>query len=840
MTTTNPTALKAQAIAARSGKRLATFIKDEIKKAGNAGDIRIDKEQLSLAKSRGDHLLRHDVPRKAYNKDGTEATMPVDLRDEHNPMHKDANGVLIAANYTLDDFSDKPNASPSPAQPLLAMREVWPVLATVPFMALAGVHWSITVAVLLAYAFFARPDDRSSFIGNLLYIVFGTSWKTAVFVAPVFLYLVFAAPSWLASASLPLWMCLKAHFWLVNRNGQTDPKGRAKALFGQVQHLTRTGYATQTDHEDKMHIAARQRQANAAAQDTSLLMDIDAQATGYFAGRGSLNSPDEGKNMVFTGLDLGAALLALGTTGTGKTYTVLLPIMRELARITQLARSAAERYGFFGMDDKGDLPPKGMAIFPNFKLISPEDYFDRTTGKTIKASVFAPMQGLNAEQVTQLIGDIFMQLNPEIWDKSARDKFLYTLIAMEFAISIGLHGTKVPKLNKDNKPTGFVKVKWTLESTFRLVRSDIQRKSLLEAIVAMDKRALQQGKPSLVKSHPLMEMAFEYFRDTYETLADNTRSSVNFNISAWVTDAVNRHMGPWMDAEEGVRVEDIFKGEAMGMFCPEFKYGITGRLMMTMVRARLYNFVKNRSSTWEEGGTRAVLMWDEVALGIGKGDMEANILPIARSLGLTCIFATQTITELRARMGKDRADALLDNLTKNIVCLATDAESYAYLATKLGTFRALVPSSRSKEAPVALDVYGTQRALDLAGTDGVTIYDQERLENKQTKAAKSLFTHGMLPNFEAMRGNKDADKLYKNVRDEDAYIRYIDAGLLSMEEQDIFNPAEMARLLAFNFHAFMLLNRGGARRFDLVHLGPKETVVPVGTPANDAVAKKTA
>ena len=839
MTTTNPLALKAQAIAASSGKRLATFIKNEIKKAGDAGDIRLTKKDLVAALSRGAHLARHDVPRKAFLKDGTAVPVPEDIRDEHNPMHKDANGELIAASYLLNDVSDKPNTTPSPAQPLMAMREVWPVLATVPFMALAYIHWSLTVAVLLAYAFFARPDDRSGFFGNLLYIVFGTSWKTAVFVAPVFLYLVFAAPGWLASASLPLWMCLKAHFWLVNRDRKADPKGRAKALFGQAQHLTRTGYATQTDHEDMMHVAARQQQANAAAQDTSPIMDIDAHATGYFSGRGSLNSPDEGKSMVFTGMDLGAALLAVGTTGTGKTYAVLTPIMRELAKVSQLASIASQRYGLFLMDDKGDLPPRGMAIFPNFKLISPEDYFDRTTGKTIKASVFAPMQGLNAEQVTQLIGDIF-SANGEIWDKAAQEKFLYTLIAMEFAISIGLHAAKgvtVPLLDADKKLTGQVKVKWNLETTFRLVSSDAQTRALLVAIVSVDKRERQKGS-SPIDNHPLMAKSLRYFRDNYNKLADNTRSSVNFNISAWITDSVNRHMGPWMEAEEGVRIEDIFKGEAMGLYCPEFRYGVTGKLMLAMVRARLYNFVKNRSSAWEEGGTRAVLMWDEVALGIGKGEMEANILPIARSLGLTCIFATQTITELRARMGRERADALLDNLTKNIVCLATDAESYDYLAKKLGTFRALVPSSRSKEAPVAIDFYGTQRAIDLAGTEGVTVYDQERLENKQTKAPKSVFDNGLLGNFKAMMSAKDADKLYKNVRDEDAFIRYLDAGLLSMEEQAIFNPDEMARLLAFNFHAFMLLNRGGARRFDLVHLGPK--AVAAAPAANDPKAKVAA
>jgi hypothetical protein len=814
--TTQNTTQSALAMAARMGKKLASFIKRQTEEASDAGDIRIDAAQIKASMARSANLLRADVPRAAYKKDGTKVPMPADLKDEFNPLYKDANGVLVATNYLPSDIEDKACTVPSPAQPLLVLGEVWPVLATVPFMALAGIHWTFGLGVLLAYAFFARPDDRSSFFGNLLYIVFGTSWLSRLLLAPVFLFLIFVAPGWLASAVLPMWMYLKARSWLTNHNYKADPKGRAKALFGQAQNLTRTGYATQTDHEDKMHAAERQRQANAAVADPAPAMDINATATGYFAGRGSLNSPDEGKNMVFTGTDLGAALLAVGTTGTGKTYTVLTPLMQELARVNLVAASPELKYGLFLMDDKGDLPPRGMAIFPDFQLISPEPFLDKTTGKLIAPAAFAPMQGLNAEQVNQLIGDIFAA-NGEIWDKACQAKFLYTLIAMECAIGMGLR--KVPVMNKEGVFSGtHVDVKWNLETIFRLVSSDDQTRAVLTAIACVDKAARAKNKPSPVDAHPLMAKSFRYFKDDYAKWADATRSSVNFNVSAWITDSVNRNMKLWWDAETGVRVEDVFKGHTMGLYCPEFRYGVTGKLAAAMVRARLYNFVKNRSSTWEAGGTRAMLIWDEFALGIGKGEMEANILPIQRSLGLTSVFATQTITEVRARMGKDRADALLDNLTKNIVVLATDAESYDYFAKKLGTYRALVPTSLSKGAPVAIDYYGTQRAKDLTGLDGVVYYDQERVENKQTKSPTSMLKNGALFDFKDLQ---EQNKLYKNIRDEDAHIRYLEAGTLSMEEAQVFEPGEMSRLLSFNFHAFVMVQRGGSRRFDLAHLGPK-------------------
>ena len=829
---TNQITQDAQAVALRTGKRLAGFIQAEAKKAGDTGDIRIESSQIKAALASSANLLRCDVPRAAHDKSGKRVPVPADLKDEFNPLFKDSRGVNVAANQLPPDFDDKPCNVPSPAHPLLAQREVWPVLATVPFMALSGIHWSFGLAVLLAYAFFARTDDQSNFLGNLFYIVLGTSWKTKVFLAPVFLFLVFAAPGWLASAVLPMWMFLKAYFWLNNHNYKADPAGRAKALFGQAQHLTRTGYATQSDHEDKMHAAERQRQADAAVQDTAPLMDIDMQATGYFTGRGSLNSPDEGKNMVFTGTDLGAAMLAVGTTGTGKTFAVLTPLMKELARVNLVATNPMQRYGLFLMDDKGDLPPRGMAIFKGFKLLSPEPFLDRTTGNVIAPSAFAPMEGLNAEQVTQLIGDIYAA-EGQIWDMAAQGKFLYTLIAMECAIEMGLR--LVPMFNKEGKYTGAnVPVKWNLETTFRLASSDAQAQSLLRTIASVDTREKKEGRPSPADAHPLMASAFRYFQDNYNKLADATRSSVNFNVGAWITDSVNRHMKLWWEAEKGVRIEDIFQGAAMGLYCPEFRYGAVGKLVNCMVRARLYNFVKNRSSTWEAGGTRAMLIWDEFALGIGKGEMESNILPIQRSLGLTSVFATQTITEVRARMGKDRADALLDNLTKNIVCLKTDAESYEYLAKKMGTFRSLVPSSRSKEAPVAIDYYGTQRAKDLAGFDGVVFYDQDRLEQKQTKAAASAFENGALINLKAFGSGKDNNKLYKNVHDDDAHTRYIDAGLLSMEERPVFDTGEISRLLDFKFHAFVALDRAGARRFDICHLGPKEPA------ANDTQATKAA
>lgn len=835
MTTPNPTQ-HAQAFAANMGKRLSAFIQSEVKKAGDAGDIRIDAAQAKAAMAHSTNMRRHDVPRHAYDKDGNRVPLPEVLKDEFNPMYRDAQGIMAAARYLPGDLN-RVNTSPSPAQPLKDMREVWPVLALVPAMAFAPLlHWVLVVAALMVYAICTRTSDRVGVFGNLWYIVFGTTWKTGIFLGPIFLYLVLFAPGWLASSVLPLWMCIKAYWWLLDRQEKADPNARAKALFGQVQHLTRTGFATQTADEDIKHVAARQEQANAVAADTAPRMDIDATATGYFTGRGSLNSPDEGKNMTFTGTNIGPGMLAFGTSGTGKTHTFLRPVMKEVARASKAAAHPSLRYGVFLMCQKGDLPPEGMAIFPGYRLISPEDYIHPKTGEIIKASSFAPMQGLNAEQVTQLIGDIFSTTGV-IWDKASEEFFLYLAIAMECAKSMGLKF--VPMLDKDGKATGKnVEVKWNLETLFRLAISDAQVNAVLKTIAAVDQRTVQQGRPSPVAQHPLMDKSFAYFKDNYNKLAENTRSSVKFTISSWITDSVNRHILPWMEAEEGVRVEDVFKGESMGLYCPEARYGKTATLMLAIVRARLYNFAKNRAGGWEVGGTQAMIIWDEFALGIGKGTMEAQMAPIQRSLGLSVILATQTIEQVRTVMGREAADTLLDNYTKNVVCFSSSAATYEYLADKLGTYRALVPSSRSKEAPVAIDYYGTLRAKELAGTPGVTYYDQERLENKQTKAAPSMFDKGLF-NVRAIGAGQDSNTLYKNVPDADVHTRYIEAGLLSMEEAKVFDPNEMSRYLAFKFHAFFCMDIGGQRRYDVVHLGPKNTPKTTSA-ANDAQVKKTA
>lgn len=818
--TTNTIVQNAQNIAAKTGKRTVAFIRDEARKAVDFSNIRIDGDQIKGALARAANLLRPDVPRAAFTKEGKRVPVPADLKDEFNPMYKDATGVLMASKLLLDDVADKPNTTPSPAAPLIALREVWPILATVPFMPLAGLHWSCSVAILGSYAFLAKTDNRSSFLGNLKYIALGRSWKEAVILGPLFAYLIFAAPGALASGVLPLWMCWKAFAWLKNRNYQVDPKGRAKKLYGITQHLTRPGYATETDHEDKMHTVARQEQVNAVVADKAPLVDIGATATGFYTGRGSLNSPDEGKNMVLSGTDLGPGMLVLGSSGTGKTYTVLIPFLKEISRINKVAKAPEERHGMLVMDNKGELPLIGCGIYEDYLLLSPEPVWDPANQRLVPATPFNPIEGLNAEQAVKLLGDIHEAETGSVWDMATMEKHLYTAIALECAKMLNIRSC--PVISKEGVyQNRSVKVAWTLGRIEAYTKSDEDRQTIVYTLASIDSRAKEKNKPSPVAQHPLMEKAFKYFQENYNKLADNTKSSVNFTVSAWSMKTLNRYMGAWWETETGVSIEDVFKGKAIGLYCPKSRYGLAGQLIESMVRQRLYNHLLSRGKGWEKGGTRAMFVWDEFALGIGKGEMEANIAPIQRSLGMSSIFATQTITEAVARMGRERADAFLDNVGKNIICLASNEETYEFLSKKMGTYRGFTPSSRSKEAPVAIDFYGTLRAKDLAGIDGVEIYDQERLENKQTKAPKSMFTHGMLPNFEAMRGMKDADKLYKNVRDEDAFIRYPDAGLLSMEEKRVFEASELARLLKFRFHAFCMVHRGGAPRFDVVHLGPK-------------------
>lgn len=788
------------------------YVKQTIQDAREMGDVRIDNGMIRHALGLKANLARWDVPRKAYVPDGKgglkAVPVPQDLNDCFNILHRDAQGINIAARYLYSDFTNTSNTSPSPSEPLANVREVLPVLATVPAMVFGGAHWLVPVSVFVAYTLLAEGKSNMPAWKRFAYIAGGSNKATFMLLAPAMAWTVFAAPGWLASAMLPLWMTMKASAWLADRQKKEDLDDRALKLHGQNQHLLRTGLHTQTYLEDQKHKKERQRQANEAARDTSPLIDINATATGYMTSLGSVNSPDEGKNMVFSGMDLGAAMTVIGTTGTGKTFTVLEPLMREIARISAAATKPSDRYGFLCMDDKGDLPKKAYEYFKNFQLISPEDVYDKATGKLIaKAAKFNPMQNMNAEQVTEMVGEIFMT-SGDVWDKATREKFLFTLIILEFAL---VHLPRVgdccraPIMEKDGTiGKQFVPLKWTLKTLFELVLDDKKVQHVMYALASLDKKQQAEGKGSFISKNPLLPSAFNYFNARKE-LGDNTRSSVDFTVSSWRTDSVNRHMAPWWDCEFGVQIEDVFKGAAIGIYAPEFRYGLTGQLINTIVRARYYTFLKNRSSTWEEGGTRAILMWDEFALGIGRGEMESSIAPIIRSLGGSLIFATQTLTEVYARMGDaKRTEALLDNLMKNFICFSSDADTYAYIEKKMGTFRALVPSNRSKEAPVALDIYGTQRAKTLAGDDSLPIYDQERLEGKQLEETKVV------------------PRTYRNLSDEDAQVRFLDTATLSMEEMPVFQAATMQRILAHKFHAFMYVHRGGYPRYDIVETGPKD------------------
>lgn len=794
-------------------EQLTAYVNKTIKESSTIDDVRIDNEMIRQALALKANLARWDVPKKAYIKDSSgkekEVPVPADLHDQFNILYMDARGVNVASNYLYSDLFNTGDCGPSPAEPLVRAREVLPVLATVPAMAFAGVHWLVPVSVFVAYTLLAEGKSNMPMWQRFAYIAGGSNKATFMLLAPAMAWLVFAAPGWLASAVLPLWMTMKASSWMANRHQKEDLDERAMKLHGQKQHLLRTGLATQTFLEYQMHKDARQEQANRAAKDTSPLFDIGAEATGHFASLGSVNSPDEGKNMVFSGLDMGAGFTVIGQSGTGKTYTVLQPLMREIARMNAEATKPEEKQGLLLMDDKGDLPLVAFKVFEHFRLIAPEDVYDKETGKLIaKAAKFNPMQNMNAEQVTEMIGEIFMTTG-DVWDKATREKFLFTLIVLEFAL---VHLPRVGDccraliMEKDGTiGKQFVPLKWTLKTLFELVLNDNKVRHVLFAMSSIDKKERLEGKGSFIDKNPLLPSAFNYFNARKE-LGDNTRSSVDFTVSSWRTDSVNRHMAPWWDCEFGVKIEDVFKGDAIGIYAPKFRYGLTGLLINTIARSRYYNFLFNRSSTWEEGGTRAPLMWDEFALGIGSGRMESDIAAVIRSLGGSLILATQTLSEVFARIGDEtRAKALLNNVMKNFICFKSDETTYDYIMKNTGTFRALIPSSRSKEAPVALDYYGTYRAKQIMGDDSLPIYDQERLEGKQLEETKVV------------------PRTYRNLSDEDSKVRFLDTGTLSMEIMPVFEKETISRLLNYNFHAFMYIYRGGMPRYDLVRTGPKST-----------------
>ena len=190
-----------------------------------------------------------------------------------------------------------------------------------------------------------------------------------------------------------------------------------------------------------------------------------------------------------------------------------------------------------------------------------------------------------------------------------------------------------------------------------------------------------------------------------QELAQETKSSIFSTAESWIIPLMQSEaLRPWADCETSdVDIADVLKGAKFGFCLPEAEFGIAGIAITTLMKARLYQLVQARGDKRpdQDNTDRATvfLIVDEVQRILDDTDLA--ILPVARSLDLVCVFATQNVDSFYEKFGHDGGRVILDSF-RSVISFKSSAATYEWLRERIGKARLFLGQSNSQRVDLAL------------------------------------------------------------------------------------------------------------------------------------------
>lgn len=552
---------------------------------------------------------------------------------------------------------------------------------------------------------------------------------------------------------------------------------------------------------------AKLEQVGAAIEDKTPLITL-GNSIGLLSDRRDVLAPSHaGLPFGLSVSDLSTHLLVLGATGSGKTAAVLRPVIGRWAEV--------RAGGVLVLDGKGVLPAE-VADLPGFHVITPG------------GARYAPIQNLEPDEVADCLLQMFGsdEAADPFWQQAACEyirsaaKTLYLLAGTEY----GLNERRRERFEAA-KAAGEIegefqpaerRWKWTLASLYEIA---------LVPSVLPEVRKLIEGETEKEKA-VFAQLAGDYLRayvdfsQTFPGLPDATKNSILQNANVWLGTLVNSSaLAEWADCEEGVEIEDALYGRKLGLLLPEFKFGRAGAVISNLAKRRFYEAVKRRGESWKNGdGTRVLLVIDEAQALLSDG-AEQEVLPIARSLALSVVAASQNLDGLQIAL-KDKP-ALLEQILgqfRSVVGLAVNTEATcAFLAGRLGsTPRPVYSEVPSPVADAAATVSGMQMAAGAysAGTLMASVSSTPEIVGLRGRglAGEAVDMLGKLAEKAGL------DKAYKLLP---AALREGEkAGSAKIGTHENLTEKEVRNLTAQKFTALAVVNRAGVDRRDLIKLTP--------------------
>ncbi|MCA8147198.1 type IV secretory system conjugative DNA transfer family protein [Burkholderia vietnamiensis] len=168
------------------------------------------------------------------------------------------------------------------------------------------------------------------------------------------------------------------------------------------------------------------------------------------------------------------------------------------------------------------------------------------------------------------------------------------------------------------------------------------------------------------------------------------RSDILGTLSTMFTPIMsNEKLMDWCYMEHGCDVLACMRGAVVGISLPDTLYEDAGRIITMLAKKRVFNAVKMRGivgdwkAKWpDQRPLMCVADEAQILLGQGRTAEEGQLLSIARSLGLRCVFASQTVNAFNDRLGQEASKAFLGNFMSWCM-MKSSPESHAYANERL-------------------------------------------------------------------------------------------------------------------------------------------------------------
>ena len=377
---------------------------------------------------------------------------------------------------------------------------------------------------------------------------------------------------------------------------------------------------------------AHKAQRDNARRDTSELIEIGT-GTGMLARRGDVFGGYPEQPFAVSVSDLATHLIVYGMSGSGKTSSVILPLVSQWIE--------KDCGGMLILDGKAALPGEVAARFGG-------------SGKVLHIApgtsvTWALLKGLQPIEVVTAILEIAAAGQKEdFWKQSGE-------VAFRHAAYLAWAGGE-----------------WTIDGIRRVLADKRYQDECLSAV-----------PEDIVRNNASVQLAMMYFMKDLPAEVERSpklAGDIEKTVSGWLNIILaHPDLIAWGRAEEGVDPAECLSGKIVAIDVPASRYGTAGKILSALAKLRVYRAAYDRGdNNWQQ---RTAVIIDEAQEILTEQDDQ--IAPVARSLGLCLVYSTQTIEGIVSKLGDDGAQKLL-NAARSFVMFQSSPGTYEWAVKKIG------------------------------------------------------------------------------------------------------------------------------------------------------------